>query len=122
MNGYPNAQPQRVILANKPRLLRGMLKHVLQKDPGLKVVGEVLDLEDLARTVEETGAGWVIVSLPPDGKIPDLAEAVLISHPSINLLAVAMDGSQIKLKWIGPQEKELNCASIEDLMDVLHQS
>ena len=121
MNGYQNTGPHRVILANKPRLLRGMLKHVLQKDPGLKVVGEVLDLEDLARTVEETGAEWVIVSLPPDGRIPERAEAVLASHPSINLLAVAMDGSQIKLKWIGPQEKDINCASLEDLMNVLHQ-
>jgi DNA-binding NarL/FixJ family response regulator len=112
-------QPCRIILANKPRLLRGMLKRVLQKVPDFQVVGEVLDPARLSATIEKTEAQWVVLSLSPTGKMPAMAETLLAVHPTICILAVAMDGSRVKVKWVEPHEQDLNGLLLEELLAIM---
>lgn len=122
MNGNPIVQPHRIVLANESRLWREMLKRVIAKVPDLRVVGEVPDLAVLASVVEQTSAGWVILSLTREGKIPEMAESLLTVHPSIRILAVATDGSQVKMKWLEPHEDELEDWSLNEMIDVLRGS
>lgn len=112
-------QPCRIILANKPRLLRGMLKRVLQKVPDFQVVGEVLDPARLSATIEKTEAQWVVLSLSPAGNMPAMAETLLAVHPTICILAVAMDGSRVKVKRVEPHEQDLNGLLLEELLAVM---
>jgi hypothetical protein len=88
-----------------------MLKRVIQKTPDLKVIGEISDLARLASTIAETGAEWVVVSLPPSGRIPETVESSLTAHPSVRVLAVAPDGSQVKMMWVEPRETAVAVAA-----------
>ena len=118
-----SAQERRgIILANNPRLLRGMLKRVLQNVPDLVVVGETSDSKGLLAMIEQTNAKWIVLSLPVDGKIPEEAETILSVHPNVFVLAVAADGSRVKVKWRELYEKELKGLVLDDLMAVLRHN
>ena len=82
--------PPWIILANKPRLLRGLLRHVIQEDPSLQIVAEVTDLAHLPALASKIEAQWVILSFPPGGPLPEVADLLLMSSPSTLVLALAI--------------------------------
>jgi DNA-binding NarL/FixJ family response regulator len=112
-------QSSQVILANEPRLLRGMLKRVIAKAPGLQVVGEVTDPAKLSSLIQQTNARWVIVSLWPRGFLPSTLEFLLTEHSSLCILGVAADGSQARIKRAESPEEDLPNLSLGKLIAVL---
>ncbi|MGC9334741.1 MAG: hypothetical protein ACP5JJ_11365 [Anaerolineae bacterium] len=110
-----------MVLANQPRLLRGLLNRVLAKAPGLKVVSEELDLLKLPSTVEQNNADWVIVSLWQDGEMPYPLENLLVEHPTTCLLGMAADGSHAKIRCATRDDTALNSLSLDDLLTILRR-
>jgi hypothetical protein len=108
MGNYAIQQPRRVLLAVQPRLLREMLRHAILKSPYLRLVGEVCNGGELSPMVEAKDPQWVIVSLSPDGELPDAAERLWMAAPSISILAVASDGSQVKMGWKQPYQTSVD--------------
>lgn len=111
--------PSRIILANGSRFLHEMLKRALEKTPDLQVVDEVTNLARLPSAISRTDAQWVIMSLPLDGEIPEVAKSLLIAHPSVRILAMATDGSQVRIKWLESHEEALDDLSLDELFAVL---
>ena len=109
----------RIILANGSRLLRDMLKRILYKSDQLEVVWEVADQKDLPSIIEHTQPEWVILSLSYDNLVPAWVDTFMITHPSVRFLALAADGSKIKLKWLEIHEQELNGVSLNELIHIL---
>lgn len=115
-----SAKPIRVILANEPRLFREMLERVFSKQIDLQVVAEVLNLSQLPDVISQTRADWVVVTLLPNGELPSYADLLISLHPRIGVLAVAWDGSQVKVKSCSMLEEELVGISLKDLLMILH--
>lgn len=111
----------RVVLANQPRLLRGLLSRVLAKAPDVKVVSEELDLAKLSATVDRENADWVIVSLWRHGELPTPLERLLAEHPTTCLLGMAADGSQARVRCSTVGHTDLNGLSLEDLFATLRK-
>lgn len=111
--------PSRIILANGSRFLHEMLKRVIEKTPDLQVVDEVTNLARLPSAISQTDAQWVIMSLPLDGEIPGVVKSWLIAHPSVRILAMATDGSQVRIKWLESHEEALDDLSLDELIAVL---
>jgi hypothetical protein len=109
-------QPVQVILANEPRLLRGMLSRAINHTVGLEVVGEITDLAELLSTVAKSGARWVIVSLWPPDRVPSEVEAILDKNPSICVLGIAADSSQVRIRCAQSPENVLEGPSLDDLL------
>jgi DNA-binding NarL/FixJ family response regulator len=110
---------QRIVLANGSRLLRDMLKRIIFKSENLEVVREVTDQKELASVIDSTNPEWVIISLSFDNGIPAWVDGFMASHPSVRFLALATDGSKIKLKWLEVHEQELNGLSLTELIHIL---
>lgn len=110
---------QRIILENQSRLLREMLKHAIDKNPSLHTVGQVADLARLLWLIEQTDPEWVIVSLSPDGNMPEAADQVLQQHSTVRILGMTIDGSQAKVKCVPSREKSLGHLSLRELIAVL---
>jgi hypothetical protein len=108
-----------VILANEPRLLRGMLKRVLNRVPDLEVVGEVTDQALIRSLVKETDAQWVIVPFWSDGKEPHAIQDLLAEYPTVSVMGLTADGSRAKIKQAGKPEESLPGLSLEDLVGAL---
>jgi DNA-binding NarL/FixJ family response regulator len=110
---------QRIILANGSRLLRDMLKRIIVKSENLNVVREVTDQKELPAAIEHSNPQWVIVSLAFDNGIPAWVDNFIAIHPSVRFMAVASDGSKVKMKWLEIHEQELNGLSLSDLIQIL---
>ena len=110
---------QRIILANGSRLLRDMLKRVLLKSTNLGMVREVTDQKELPSAIESSNPAWVIVSLAFDDGIPSWVDNFVAMHPSVRFMAVASDGSKVKMKWLEVHEQELNGLSLSEFIHIL---
>jgi DNA-binding NarL/FixJ family response regulator len=110
---------QRIVLANSSRLLREMLKRILFKSDKLEVVREVTDQKELPSVIEHTNPQWVIISLPFDNGVPAWVDGFMANHPSVRFMALATDGSKIKMKWLEVHEQELDDLSLNDLIQLL---
>lgn len=110
---------QRIVLANASRLLRDMLKRIIYKSERLELVREITDQKDLPSGIEQSNPEWVIVSLSYDNCIPAWVDAYMADHPSVRFMAVAPDGSKIKMKWLEVHEQELNGLSLHELLHIL---
>ncbi len=110
---------QRIVLANGSRLMRDMLKRILFKSNSLEVVREVIDPKELPGVIEHTQPEWVILSLSFDNGVPAWVDGYMASHPTVRFMALAADGSKIKLKWLEVHEQELNGLSLSDLIKIL---
>jgi DNA-binding NarL/FixJ family response regulator len=113
---------QRVILANGSRLLREMLKRILFKSEKLEVVSEVTDQRELPSVIEHTNPEWVIVSLSSDDGMPAWVDSFMASHPSVRFMALASDGSKIKMKWLEVHEQVLHGLSLHELIQILESN
>lgn len=110
---------QRIILANGSRLLHEMLSRILFKTGNLRVVQEIANHEHLPRAIEKSDAEWVIISLPADSNMPDWVDHYIVDHPHVRFMAVAADGSWVKMKWLESHEEELDNLSLRDLIHIL---
>jgi DNA-binding NarL/FixJ family response regulator len=113
---------QRIVLANASRLLRDMLKRILDRSDKLTIIHEVTDQKELPSVLEQTHPEWVIMSLAYDDRVPAWVDTFMASHPSIRFMGFSMDGSKIKVKWLEVHEQELNNLSLNDLMQILENN
>lgn len=114
---------RRIILINGSRFLRDMVKRSLMKSPGMEVVAEVANLAELSTAIKNTDAQWVIYFLQPGGDVPEILEKLIVQDfPNVHILGISMDGSRVKLEWIGLREKYLEDSSLEQLTTLLRNS
>lgn len=79
----------KVLLANKPRMLRESLRSIIDRELDLEVVAEEPDLVELLAAVDRTGADVVIVNLPESGEVPGICSHLLYEYPDLLILALS---------------------------------
>jgi hypothetical protein len=112
-------EPQRIILANVPRFLVETLQRALANVSGLQIVGQVADWAMLPAVIQQTGAQWVIASLPSGRETSQAVETLLTAYPAIRLLNVATDGGHITLQWVEPRAQTIDDFSMRELVALL---
>ena len=112
-------EPHQIILAHVPRFLRETLERAFAKVPGLRIVDEVPDLSQVTNVIAQTGAQWVIVSLPPEDQLSSVADRLLAAHPSTRLVNIAADGSHVTMQWLEPRQRTLDEFSMSELIALL---
>jgi hypothetical protein len=109
-------QRSRIVLANRPRIMRELLGRAILRSPRLRIVAEVTDLTKLPSAVEQTEADWVIVTLPPGGRIPTMVTSLLAGQQSVCILAVSADGSRATVRAPSGVEHALQHASLAKVL------
>ena len=56
-----------------------------------------------------------------DADVPEWVDEYMANHPSRHFLAIATDGSKIKMKWFEIHEQELNGLSLDDFLHILEK-
>lgn len=111
--------PVKVILANDSRLLREMLRRVLGRASQIEIVAEVDDFRQLEPILTRTDAHWIIVSLTPEGEFPGIVKSLLQMHSTTQVLAMAVDGSTVKVLHMAPDEQQVDVFSVEEILSLL---
>jgi DNA-binding NarL/FixJ family response regulator len=81
----------RVLVANRPRLMREMVIATISDQPDIEIVGEIQDEAGIGGAIELTKPDCLIVALERHDRLPDFCQSILEGHPQIKIIAIAAD-------------------------------
>jgi len=82
-------KPVRVLVANRPKLMRELIVSTLGDEPGIEIVGEVTEEADIAEMVRQVSPDLLVIELDEPSKRPQLCDVLLRDHPELRIIAVA---------------------------------
>jgi DNA-binding NarL/FixJ family response regulator len=89
----------RVLVANRPRLMRELILETLADQPGIEIVGEVTDEVEIPERVHQILPDFLVIALDESGRRPDICETILRAHPEVRILAVASGQNRTICYW-----------------------
>ena len=92
-------KPTRVLVANRPRLMRELLMSTISDQPDIEIVGEIQEESEIAGIVDRTQPDFLIVALERHDRLPDFCQSILQSHPQIKIIAIAPDRNSTMFYW-----------------------
>lgn len=79
----------RVLVANKPKLMRELLRETFAEQSWIDIVGEVADESEIRSHVERTSPDLLVVTAEERGKRPEICDTLLREFPELRIIAVA---------------------------------
>ena len=89
----------RVLVANRPRLLRETILTTFADQPDIEIVGEVADESEIMECVKKTLPNFVVIALDQPGRRPPVCDDLLREHPEVRVIAVAPAKNFIVYYW-----------------------
>jgi chemotaxis response regulator CheB len=89
----------RVVVANKPRLMRDLVLETIREQPDLEIVAEIQDEEEISRVVDATSPDFLIVALNEFDQPSVLCDVLLRRHPEMKILAIAPERNVGVFYW-----------------------
>jgi hypothetical protein len=81
-------KPIRVLVANRPRLMRELILTTFSDQPDIEIVDEVPDEADIPAGVEKTHPDFVVITQDTLGEQPSVCDVVLRRHPDVRIIAI----------------------------------
>ena len=89
----------RVLVANRPRLMRELILTTFADQPDIEIVGEVGEESEISESVKRTLPDFVVIALDQPGKRPAICDELLREHPDVRVIAVAPERNSIVYYW-----------------------
>jgi DNA-binding NarL/FixJ family response regulator len=100
----------RVLVANRPKLMREVILTALAQQPGVEIVGEVSDEAEILNQVQATVPDLLVIGLDETGQRPSICDRVLRQRPELRIIAVASRRDRTLCYWAS---FDIHCADIE---------
>jgi chemotaxis response regulator CheB len=82
-------KPIRVLVANRPRLIRELILTTFTDQPDIEVVGQVTNEADILESVEKTNPDFILIAQDSLGSRPNVCDIVFRLYPKVRIIAVA---------------------------------
>ena len=92
-------QKIRVLVANRPRLMRDLVLATIAEQPDIEVVGEAEAESEVTELVERTRPDFLIMSLEDQDTQPALCGFLLGRYPQMKVLAIAAERNSTVFYW-----------------------
>ena len=92
-------QKTRVLVANRPRLMRELVLATFADQPDIEVVGETTNETEITELVERTRPDLLIMALEDPEARPGLCGFLLGRYPQMRILAVAPERDTSIFFW-----------------------
>jgi chemotaxis response regulator CheB len=89
----------RILVANRPKLMRELILATLADEPGIEVVGEVSDESELRERVQHTAPDVLVIALDEPAKRPTICDTLLRDCPGLRIIAVASQENCSVFYW-----------------------
>jgi chemotaxis response regulator CheB len=100
----------RILVANRPKLMREVILATLADQPGIEVVGEVLEEGQILKQVRDTHPDLLVIALDETEQRPAICDPVLKENPDLRIIAVASRKNRTLCFWAS---FDIHCADIE---------
>jgi DNA-binding NarL/FixJ family response regulator len=102
----------RILVANRPRVMRELLLATLVDRPDIEIVGEVSNEAEIPASVKKTAPDLLVISLDDLGQRPRICDTVLRANPDLRIIAVASEHNRSVCYWASLQ-LDIHCSDIE---------
>jgi chemotaxis response regulator CheB len=110
----------RVLVANRPRLLRELVLSTLSEQAGISIVGEAENEKDVPSLVAETKPDFLLIALDESSRRPPLCDQLLKKFPALRIIAVAPNTNVGIFYWASLEIHSTTMeASEEGLLEVM---
>ena len=92
-------KPIRVLVANRPRLMRELVISTISDQPDIEIIGEVQEESGIVSAVDQTQPDFLIVALNRRDRLPEYCQVILQSHPQIKIIAIAPERNSTVFYW-----------------------
>ena len=92
-------KPIRVLVANRPRLMRETILSTFADQPDIEIVGEITDESEIFENVRKTLPNFVVIALDQPGERPRICDDLLREHPEMRVIAVAPAKNYVVYYW-----------------------
>ena len=106
----------RVLVANRPRLMRETILAAFADQPDIEIVGEVTDDSEIAEYVKKTLPNFVVIALDQPGRRPSVCDDLLREHPEVRVIAVAPQNNYVVYYWASLDIHSSNIEASEEGM------
>jgi DNA-binding NarL/FixJ family response regulator len=89
----------RVLVANRPKLMREIIIETFVDQPDIVIVGEVGEDGDILGQVKLTQPDFLFIALDDPDKRPSVCDAILRLHPEVSIIAVAAHTNRSVRYW-----------------------
>ena len=112
----PMEKAIRVLVANRPRLMRETILTTFADQPDIEIVGEVADDSEIMESVKRTLPNFVVIALDQPGRRPPVCDDLLREHPDVRVIAVAPANNYIVYYWASLDIHSSNIEASEEGM------
>ena len=92
-------KPIRVLVANRPRLMRETILTTFADQPDIEIVGEVAEESEIFETVRRTLPNFVVIALDRPEERPQICDDLLREYPDVRVIAVAPSKNFVVYYW-----------------------
>jgi DNA-binding NarL/FixJ family response regulator len=92
-------KPIRVLVANRPRLMRELVISTISDQPDIVIVGEVQEEAGIVDAIQQTQPDFLIVALTRGDRLPEYCQAILQSYPQLKIIAIAPERNSTVFYW-----------------------
>ena len=89
----------KVLVANRPRLMRELVLETISAQPDIEVMAEIQDDSMIAQLVEELHPDCLIIALDQSDNRPDICDSLLERYPHLRILALASERNTSIFYW-----------------------
>ena len=89
----------RILVANRPKLMRELILSTLADEPGIEVVGEVAEEHEIHARVQQTSPDLLVIALDEPTKMPVICDKLLRDNPGLRIIAVASQENCSVFYW-----------------------
>ena len=85
----------KVMFSSRPKLVSEIIRNLIESQPDMKVVGEVVDPIKLIFALRKTPADVVIITPIKTNGIPSLCSQLLKEHTRLKILTLTVEGKAV---------------------------
>jgi len=89
----------RVLVANRPRLMRELVVATISEQPDIEVVGEIQNDAAILQVVDQCRPDFLIIALDSAQDRPHICDQLLDRFPHMKILAVAPERNNSMFYW-----------------------
>ncbi|HXP82280.1 MAG TPA: hypothetical protein VN976_20450 [Verrucomicrobiae bacterium] len=89
----------RVVVANRPRLMRELVVETISEQPDIEILAEIQDEDKIVEAVEEKHPDFLIIALNESDQRPPLCDILLRRYPEMKILALAPERNSSIFYW-----------------------
>jgi DNA-binding NarL/FixJ family response regulator len=98
----------KVLLAIRPRMIADVVRHLVEQQPDMAVIGEVIDLTELLLAIRTTGAEVVIITPADSDGESGICSDLLLTYPQLKIMALSAKGDTAVLYELGSPRKRMD--------------